>query len=318
MYLVKNPKSGFNLGMSIAFSHGTANALVMGMLLMQEKGLLSFIFWALPNTLCMSIFGWLYHKKWLRLEALDNKLVRVGMVCLQCTMLLLQLKLLQTYFQPLVNDFALSVILAGAISAIFVLWMLKNGLVASIATDNWQGWITLGSIALAIVYCMATGVPTHDIPSSANPDWLWFLWTTCVYTSAIIADLQHWRRAGLDDSKYAFHWATGIFAVLMALIAALGCFDIPWEVRLLCIVPILGLATSTIDSIAVALHECVNKWVGTGLAMIIICFWWILLDHNAIQVWNYHGVVRCIDAVLIIALSAYWWYNHRKNNLALT
>lgn len=125
-------------------------------------------------------------------------------------------------------------------------------------------------------------------------------------------------RAGLDDSKYAFHWATGIFAVLMALIATLGCFDIPWEVRLLCIVPILGLATSTIDSIAVALHECVNKWVGTGLAMIIICFWWILLDHNAIQVWNYHGVVRCIDAVLIIALSAYWWYNHRKNNLALT
>lgn len=169
-----------------------------------------------------------------------------------------------------------------------------------------QGWITLGSIDLAILYCLAMGVPTHDIKLSSNPDCLWGLWSTCVYVSAIIADLQHWRRAELDDSKYAFHWATFIFGCLMALIGVLGCFDIPLEVRLFCIIPILGLTTSTIDSIAVALHECVNKWVGTGLAMVIICFWWLLLDSNAIQVWNYHGVVRCVDALMIIALSAYW------------
>lgn len=312
-----NIRSGFNLGMSIAFSHGTANALVMGMLLMQEKGLANFILWAIPNTICMSIFGWLYHKKWLRLEALDNKLVKIGMICLQCTMLLLQLKLLQTYFQPLLDgSFVGSVILAGIITSIFVLWMLKDGLKMSIITDNWQGWITLGSIALAIVYCYVTGVPTHPIPtSSSNPDWLWGLWSTCVYVSAIIADLQHWRRAELDNNHSAFHWATLIFACLMALIAGLGCFDIPLEVRLFCIIPILGLATSTIDSIAVALHECVNKWVGTGLAMIIICFWWLLLDSNAIQVWNYHGVVRCVDALMIIALSAYWWYGYKVKNV---
>lgn len=312
MQLFNNTKSGFNLGMSIAFSHGSANALIMGMILMQEKGLLSFIFWALPNTLCMLLFGWLYHKKWLRIETLDNKLVKIGMLCMQCTMLLLQLKLLQTYFQPLVNDFALSVVIAGAITSVFVLWMFRHGLKTSIITDNWQGWITLGSITVAIVYCLATNVPTHELPSSANPDWLWFLWTTCVYTSAIIADLQHWRRAELDESKYAFYWATGIFGVLMALVAALGCFNIPWEVRLMLIIPVLGLATSTIDSVAVALHECVNKYVGTALAMVIVCFWWILLDHKAIQVWNYHGAIRCVDAVMIIALSAYWWYTRKK------
>lgn len=139
--------------------------------------------------------------------------------------------------------------------------------------------------------------------------------TTCVYVSAIIADLQHWRRAELDNNKSAFHWATFIFGCLMALIGVLGCFDIPLEVRLFCIIPILGLATSTIDSIAVAMHECVNKWVGTTLAMLIICFWWILLDSNAIQVWNYHGVVRCVDALMIVGLSAYWWYKHTRYKL---
>ena len=310
-----NLRNGFNLGMSIAFSHGSANALILGMALVQEKGLLGFIFWAIPNTICMSIFGWLYHKKWVRPEALDNKIVKIGMLCMQCTMLLLQLKLLQTYFMPLVNDFALSVVIAGVITSIFVLWMLKDGLLMSIFTDNYQGWITLGSLALAIVYCLATGVPTHDIPPSDNPDWMWLLWSTAVYVSAIIADLQHWRRAEIDDSKYAFHWATFIFACLMALIACLGYFQIPWEVRLFLIVPVLGLATSTIDSIAVALQEAVNKWVGTGIAMIIICFWWVLLDNTALQVWNYHGTVRIIDAIMICGLSAWWWINHSRNKL---
>jgi len=310
---MNNFRNNLNLGMSIAFSHGSANALIMGMLLMHDKGLLSFIFWAIPNTLCMSLFGFLYHKKWVRPEALDNIFIKIGMICMQCTMLLLQLKLLQSYFYPFVNDFATSVVIAGTITFIFVAWMLKHGLKMSIYTDNWQGWITLGTIALAILYCLATNVPTYDIPSSKNPDWLWLLWTTCVYTSAIIADLQHWRRAELDNNKYAFHYATVIFGILMALVGALGYFNIPYEILLLCMIPVLGLATSTIDSAAVALHECINKWVGFGLACVIIGSWWILLDNKALQIWNYHGTIRCIDAVMVCGFSAYWWFNYVKN-----
>lgn len=61
-----------------------------------------------------------------------------------------------------------------------------------------------------------------------------------------------------------------IFACLIALIAGLGCFNIPLDVRLFCIILVLGLVTSAIDSIAVTMYEYVNKWIGTAIAMIII------------------------------------------------
>ena len=78
--------------------------------------------------------------------------------------------------------------------------------------------------------------------------------------------------------------------------------------------PVLGLATSTIDSIAVAMHECVNKVVGTCCAMAIVCFWWLLLSKDAGWVWNSQGVIRITGALLICIGSAWWWYKRRKNN----
>lgn len=318
MYLIKNWKSGFNLGMSIAFSHGTANALLFGMNVIHIKGFWDFILWAIPNTICMAIFGWLYYKDWLRTEALNHWIVKVAMIALQISMLIFQMKLLQTYFAPILAPTIFganaSFVVATAIALVFVVWMFKKGLATSIATDNWQGWITLLSLAAAIGYCVSIDVPTYVIPSADNINWSWGVWTTAVYTSAIIADLQHWRRANVDQSRTGFYWATAIFGVLMGLIGVLGMFEIPYEVQLFLVIPVLGLATSTIDSIAVAMHECYNKIVGTTIAIVTCCLWWVFLGKDAFWVWNSQGVIRCTAAVLVILFSCLWWYNTKKAN----
>lgn len=311
--MLSNFRQNLYLGMSIAFSHGTANALIFGMALIQSKGLSGFILWAIPNSLCMALFGYIYHKKWLREEALDNKLIKILMIVFQAMMLLFQMKLLQTYFEPLLGNKVGSFVLASLIAGTFVIWMYRHGLVTSVLTDNWQGYITLGSIALAVGYCFITNCPTNVIPVSDSPDWLWGIWTTAVYTGAIICDLQHWRRADIDDNKHAFYYATGVFAILMILIGMLGCYNIPIEVRLFLCIPVLGLATSTIDSIAVALHECVNKKVGTAFALGICCLWWVFLNKSAVFVWNMNGTMRILIASLIIIFSAYWYYKNKHS-----
>lgn len=302
----------FTLGMSIAFSHGTANALIMGTFLMQQRGLFDFICWAIPNTLCMPLFGWIYHKGWLRKEVIISPLVKCGMIVLQCSMLILELKLLQTFMSGFTDDFLWSTLLASIIAGSFILWMLKDGLNLSIFTHLWQGSITLVSFALAIAYCVIQGVPTLEISCSEEIPWTWAFWTSAVYISSMIADLQHWQRADLDESRTAFYWAAMIFGTLMLLIGCIATFDIPTEVRLFLILPLLMLSTSTIDSLAVAMHTCINKYVGTFILMIIVCGWWLLLDNQAIDVWNYHGIVRCVDTIVILTLSAYWWYARRK------
>lgn len=296
--------------MSIAFSHGTANALIMGTFLMQQRGLADFILWAIPNTLCMPFFGWLYHKGWLKDDVVKSPLVKFGMIVLQCSMLILELKLLQTFMSGFTDDFLWSTLLASIIAGSFILWMLKDGLNLSIFTHLWQGSITLISFTLAIIYCLAKGVPTLNISYSLDSlPWVWGLWTSVVYISSMVADLQHWQRAKLDVERKAFWWAALIFGSLMTVIGGISQFDIPTEVRMFLILPLLMLSTSTIDSLAVAMHTCINKYVGTFILMVIVCGWWLLLDNQAIDVWNYHGVVRCVDTVLIIGLSAYWYIN---------
>ena len=314
MYLVKNYKSGINLGMSVAFSWGTANIMIMGMALVQEKGLLDFLFWAVPNTLVIFFFGLAFHKGWLKAQALDNKLVKIGLLYLQYTMLLFQLKLLQNYFAPFFDTPYYSIILASVVAGIFVLWMLKGGLRTSIETDNWQGWITIVTLSLAIAYCIITQVPTYDINLlSATPNWAWMAWSVVVLIAAIISDLQQWRRVQIDETGTAYIWGTVFFGLTIGLCGILACFQIPFEVRLFCIIPILGLATSTIDSMAVAVHECFNKWVGTSIAMIIVCFWWQILDSSVIQFWNYFGAIRITVAAIICVLSFKIWYDLRRS-----
>ena len=318
MYLIKNYKSGINLGMSVAFSWGTANIMILGMALVQEKGIFDFLLWAIPNTLVIYLFGFLFHKGYLRLEALDNKLVKIGLLYLQYTMLLFQLKLLQTYFAPFFDSQYTSIILASSVAGIFVLWMLKGGLQTSIETDNWQGIITIGTLALAIAYCIFTQVPVKDINViSATPDWVWVGYALFALIGAVIADLQQWRRVQIDETKTAYIWGTVFFGLTIGLVGVLACFELPLAVRLLCVIPILGLATSTIDSMAVAVHECFNKWVGTSIAMIIVCFWWQILDSSVVQFWNYFGAIRIIVASLIIILSVYYINKERKSRLAL-
>ena len=307
-------KESFNLGMSIAFSHGTANALIMGTFLMQSRGLADFICWAIPNTLCMPIFGWLYHKGWLRKEIISSPLVKFGMIALQCSMLILELKLLQTFMQGFTDDFLWSTVLASMIAGTFILWMLKDGLNFSIFTHLWQGSITLVSFILVIAYCLWNHVPTIDLPKFTSIPWEWMFWTSAVYISSMIADLQHWQRADIDFTRTAFRWAALIFGSLMLLIGGIAQFNLPTEMRLFLILPLLMLSTSTIDSLAVAMHICINKYVGTSILIVICAGWWLFLDDQAIEVWNYHGVVRCVDTLLICALSSYWWMLHRKKS----
>lgn len=300
----------FKLGVSIAFSHGTANALIMGTFLMHNRGLADFILWAIPNSLCILLFGLIYHRGLLRREVLSNNLIRLGMFTLQCSMLLLELKLLQTYMLQFTDSSLWATVLASILAGSFILWMLKDGLNLSIFTHLWQGGITLISFSLVVAYCILADVPKYSIPATDTIPWGWFVWTSCVYVSSMIADLQHWQRADIDITKTAFCWGTSVFACLMLLIGMIASFDVPLEVQLFMLLPLVMLSTSTIDSLAVAMHGCINKYVGTAILMIIVCGWWLLLDDEAIDVWNYHGIVRCINTVLIVTLSAYWWRQH--------
>lgn len=301
----------FQLGTSIAFSWGSAASLLFGMQIMQQRGLTAFLLWAIPNALCMSVFGFLYHKGWLKLfppelPGIYNKLTKVVMIIFQIVFLLLQLRLLQGYFLDLTKSVKWSYIISSSVTAAFVLIVYQKGLIKSITTDVWQGWITIVSIFAFALYCFFTGVNTHVIPESQHSDIMWGLWASSAYIFAIIVDLQHWRRANIDTTGKAFYVASMIFGLHLFGVALLSQFVLPSAVQFLLIIPVLGLATSTIDSIAVAMHECFNKIIGTSVCLFLCCFWWII-NEGSFFIWNSMGALRLIGAALVILGSLYYF-----------
>lgn len=306
----------FQLGTSIAFSWGSAASLLFGMQIMQQRGLTAFLLWAIPNALCMSVFGYLYHKGWLKLfpqilPSIYNKLIKVVMIVFQIVFLLFQLRLLQGYFFDLTQNLQYSYIISSLITALFVLIVYHKGLQRSISTDVWQGWITIVSIFAFVCYCLLTSVPTHVIPVSTESDIMWGLWASSAYIFAIIVDLQHWRRADIDSTGKAFYAASAIFGLHLLGVALLSQFVLPSTIQLLLIIPVLGLATSTIDSIAVAMHECFNKQVGTGVCLFLCAFWWVI-NEGSFFIWNSMGAIRLIGAALIIIGSIYYFVKLRQ------
>lgn len=300
----------FQLATSICFSWANATVLLLGMQIMQERGLTTFLLWGIPNALCLAIFGFLYHRKWVllfpsKLSAIYNLITKSVMILMQVICLLLQLKLLQNYFSSIVGE-PYSYIVSSLLTSCFVLVVYKKGLYKSIQTDVYQGWITILSVWLFVIYCGIERLETYEIPTSTTSDITWGLWASSVYVFSIINDLQHWRRADIDRTGKAFYLASAIFVLLLVGIALLSQFVLPAYLQLFLIIPVLGLATSTIDSIAVAMHECFNKFIGTGICLALCAFWWVF-DSSSFVIWNSLGAVRILGAILIILGSVYYY-----------
>ena len=68
------------------------------------------------------------------------------------------------------------------------------------------------------------------------------------------------------------------------------------------VVAVLGVTTSTIDSIAVAMHRMFNKAVGTAVCLAICLAWGLLLDFGVVDIWSHFGIVRVGLALAMLYL----------------
>lgn len=72
--------------------------------------------------------------------------------------------------------------------------------------------------------------------------------------------------------------------------------------HIILLVAVLGVTTSTIDSIAVALHKVGNKKIGTGLSLLLCIAFGVFVKIGMLQLWSSFGVIRFAFAVGILLL----------------
>ena len=295
------------LGTSIAISQAQGTSLILGIQIAQTKGLEAFLIQAIANCLTLALFGQLYKRKIIFSQVLDLPLVRIFTNLIQVFCLVIQLKILNEtllgFFDP-VASYLITVLCASGL----LLWMFRRGLRASIFTDSIQGSMTLIALLGMVSYCLWNQevIPT---PSSGSSDISQGIWSACILLSGIMTDIQHQQRAEVNKGGYAFEYASILFALYLSLVYILSKFQFDYTLNLLLLLVVLGVTTSTIDSIAVALHRDFGRKIGTLVGLSICIGFGVLLELSVLSIWSYFGVIRVGLALYIL----YQCYNNKCN-----
>ena len=295
-------KDFFKIGCSSAASWAWGTSLIMGQQIAQQKGIIAWIIWAVCNTLTLALLGWLFNNKKITKEIYNRKEVKIIALIIQLFCLLVQLNFINQQFTVITGNSTLSYFITIAIGMIFTLIVYKKGLPTSIKTDVGQ-WL-LGIISIVSIIIIGI-VSKAEIQVFTNTSWngvLWGIWSGLILFAGPIGDVQHWQRAEADTSKKGYYLGSILFGLYMLLILCMAIFKFNTTMNVILLLAVLCITTSTIDSIAVALHELGDKRIGTGIALALCISFGLFVKMGMIDLWSSFGVIRFTFAVAILLL----------------
>lgn len=297
-----NKKSVFKIGSSAAASWAWGTSLIMGQQIAQQKGIIAWVMWAVCNTLTLALFGLLYRNKFITKEFCEKRIVRYVALIIQLFCLLVQLNFIDKQFRILTGNANISYIITAIIGIVFVLLVFKKGLPTSIRTDVFQWLVAVVSIIIIIMVGLFTHAQIQHFATTSGSGILWGIWSGLILFAGPIGDVQHWQRAEEDKSQKAYFVGSILFGLYMLLILGMAFFEFTPAMNIILLIAVLCVTTSTIDSIAVALHEVGNKTIGTIVALLMCVMWGLFVKMGMIEMWSSFGVIRFAFAVFILTL----------------
>lgn len=298
--LLSRPTAGYKLPLSVAASWAWGTSLIVGMQIAQEKGLTAWSIWAAANCLTLVLFGVLTRSGFLSRRVFELKSIKACAILIQLFCLVIQLNILNAIAIDMGATPVGAYTFATAVGVIFTVWMYWRGLDMSILTDAYQAALTGATLVAIIAIGLWAGASTMEHAESTTSDALWGVWSACILFAGPIGDLQHYQRAERAGKGHAYTIAGGVFAVYMLLVLAMSFFQFNWIMNALLIVAVICVTSSTIDSIAVALHELVNKQVGTAVGVFVCFFWGAFAQMGVVELWSKAGVFRVAFALIIL------------------
>ena len=308
---MKSNITPIGLGASISASWAWGTSLIVGMEVARTKGIDAWLIWAIANTATLAIFGLLTRVGVLGRKVFDLKPIKMLALVIQAFCLVIQMTIINRVLTDMGLDSTTSYMVSSSIGIIFTLWMYRRGLVTSVITDRWQWGIAIASISVISLLGVTTSTPLV-FDTSGTEDILWGIWSACILISGPITDVQHWQRADIDKTKTAFFWGSLFFSVYMLLVLACALFQFTPLMNVFLLIAVLSVTTSTIDSIAVAMHEISNKTIGTIICCAICLLWGVFAEIGIVSLWSHAGIFRVAFGLLILTIAFLGYYKNGK------
>lgn len=313
-------KRSLYLGASMSASWAWGSSLLVGSIMVQERGLIPFIIWATCNALMLSFFGYMV-KKFPNFEkATSTKVFVVMMTIMQFFITWVNM---QTIFQVGVQvglSETVAKTIAMVVALAFILMVFKKGLELAVVVSTWEWFFMLFAIVLIVGLGLMMGEPNHApllVVGEGHIGWAIFGGLSLLCGGFI--DLQQWQRAKTairEKREISFVIGSGLFAVYMALVGLLGVTQLTFGLSIALFVVALLCTTDTLVSVGSALQEVGGKKygaiVGAILGVVAVVLWNFVYSAGIMEIWNYYATFRLVVVSVMIITVLVWTYAENK------
>lgn len=282
------------LGVSFAATWTWAAAMLVGVSIMREAGIIPFVLWFAANTAAIPFFGWISRKY----PGLWAQTRRIPMRALMTIMLVFTLWFNMTGIQTAgVNtgwfanpDLMLRII---PMAVLFVVWLAtyNGGIRWSVVSDRVQWALELGSVILIAAVSLYQQGGFHVLPGlkmGSYTDlrgWILGLWTVPLLLSNPFLDGTFWHRAAYAHSMKPYWWGYGMFTVYLLCVAVVALIGISPAANVILFGVIFFASFSTLDSCTAGLQLTAGKRAGNIFGFLSIFGWLIVAGMGLLDVW---------------------------------
>lgn len=308
----------FYYAMSMAASWAWGTSLIVGMGIVQDRGILPFIIWAVANSLSLPLFGYIAFKIPKLNDIMKTKPVMLFTTAVQCFCLWIQMNAIYEILTKynIAGDLVAKGV-AIAIATIFLFGLFKDGLMRNVSTDQPIWSICYISMVVIAIIGFVSGNGFQNIPLvNSSEDISWALYTCIVLFSGPLMDIQNWQlaRKVYEEKRMKSYYLAGVlFAVYMLLVFVLAYLNFNRAMDVIMVLAIVCVATSTINNAIVGVQEIAGRKVGFAIAGVCIAVWQIVIPMGVMGLWLTMGTARIYVSIACIAVGFVWHILEKRN-----
>ena len=320
-----NPKLYYAL--SICATWAGIGSLMNGVTMTQTYGVIPSVIWVLGNTVACILFGAVALKIPKVREVFGSKIMKwiCGLMCVFQAWL--SMNGMQTVFADTALGADFGMYTAYALAVIFLLILLKFGMIRNVLTDG-AGWIIVYLLALGVTVAAAihsrgsfNTIPmVKDAGSMGQGIWKAILLLPGPFTYPYFFEILNYNEKNEDgtqkvDVKGAFTLGGIFFGIYMAIIFLLAWTQFTPSLNIVKAILITIIGTSTLSSSMYSIYIAFGKKVGLAINAGLIALWSVLIPLGVMGMWTLMASVRIYFVCGAILFAICW--NAREKRKAV-
>ena len=319
-----NPKLYYAL--SICATWAGIGSLMNGVTMTQTYGVIPSLIWVLGNVLACIVFGCVALKIPKVREVFGSKIMKwiCGIMCVFQSWLAMNGT--QTVFADTPIGVTGGMIVAYALAVLFLLILLKYGMIRNVLTDGF-GWI--------IVYLLAVGVTVaaaihsrgnfNSIPLIGDGDsmgqgiWKAILLLPGPFTYPYFFEILNYNEDNPDGTakvnvKRAFTLGGVFFGIYMAIIFPLAWVQFSPALSMVKAILITIIGASTLSSAMYSIYIAFGKKAGLAINTGMVGGWAFLMPLGVMGMWTLMSSIRIwfVAGAILFAICWRLWEKRRE------